>query len=202
MIKMVYFDFGGVLTESGTRGFIQRTIAELYNIPAEQVAIEDLHALLRRGKATDEFFFTELNKRFGGSITKEMFLAKADAGLKKSMEVYDLAASLRARGIRTGILSNVFAMNAHDLTQKGYYEGFDPIVLSCTEGHAKPEPELYLVAIKKSGVNAEEILFIDDQPKCIPPAEALGMHTVLAVSPAQIVADTKQVIAELNGVAL
>lgn len=202
MIKAVLFDFGGVLTESGKSGFISETVADLYNVNRKDVDIGDLHYALRRGKEDEQAFFDELNTRYGGQATKEMFLQKIHASFEPSPEVYKLAKTLREHGIRTGILSNVFAMNARELEKQGWYEGFDPIVLSCDEGFAKPEAALYEIALSKLDLRGEDVLFIDDQEKCMAPAEAHGMHTIIAKSPSQIVADTKALIRTLNKIEL
>lgn len=202
MIKFVYFDYGGVLTQSGRSGFITETIAELLGKNPADIEIGDLHYLLRRGQGNDALFFDEINKRYGGSITKEAFLRKVNAQVNPSHEVYTLAAQLRAQGIGTGLLSNVFALNARDLESQGAYDGFEPRILSCDEGYAKPEQELYDIAVDRAGVLPHEILFVDDQEKCLVPAKAMGMHVVQAVNPAQTVQDTKQVIARENGISL
>jgi len=200
MIKVVLFDFGGVLTEGGKKGFIQSTIAHMVGLPPEEVDIGDLHYMMRRGRGTDEQFFGEINQRYNVHLTKDQFIASTHDLSERAEPVYALAERLRAAGIRTGILSNVFSMSARDLEKRGFYDGFDPIILSCDEGHAKPDPELYQIAIDKSGCAADEILFVDDQDKCLPPAHAFGMLTVQSQSPEQVVRDVTKVIREQNNI--
>jgi epoxide hydrolase-like predicted phosphatase len=202
MIKVVLFDFGGVLTGSGKKGFIGQTIADLYGVDPATLDISNMHYMLRRGRGDEDTFFEELNNRYGKQVTKEMFVEKAQAEFEPTKEVYELAEAMRTHGIRTGILSNIFAMNARVLRKQGWYDGFDPIILSCEEGCAKPEDEFYGIAIERVGVKPEEILFIDDQDKCMPPAKAAGMHTLIATSPEQVIGDAKKIIKELNGVDL
>lgn len=202
MIKAVLFDFGGVLTESGRSGFIGDTVAELYGLQPERVDITREHADLRRGVGTADEFFAKLNKKYGGHITKEMFIEKTSESYSPSPEVYKLAESLRAHGVRTGILSNIFAMNADVLRAQGSYDGFDPIILSCDVGYAKPDQEFYDIAVKRLGVEPSEILFIDDQQKCLTPARAMGMKVVPAMNPSQIVKDVKVLILQENGIEL
>lgn len=202
MIKVVLFDFGGVLSKTGTKGFIQEKIAELYGRDPQEVDITDLHMDLRRGVSTDEDFFTELNKRLNGNVSKQIFLEKIHSAVEVSPKVYDLAARLRKHGIATGIFSNVFAMNADVIRKQGLYDGFDPVLLSCDEGCAKPDEEFYQKAVERTGVRPNEILLIDDQEKCMPPAEKMSMHVILATTPEQIVADTEALIATENGITL
>ncbi|MET1033492.1 MAG: HAD-IA family hydrolase, partial [Candidatus Saccharimonadales bacterium] len=179
MIKAVLFDFGGVLTESGKKGFVDSTIAELYDQMPGTFDIGEWHYKLRRGKGDDDAFFADLNQRFGKHVTKALFLDKTQTSFIPSQEVYDLAKQLREAGIKTGILSNIFRMNARALQEQGWYDGFEPLILSCDEGYAKPDPEIYEIAIQKTGVAAEEILFVDDQDKCMPPAQDRGFYTLM-----------------------
>jgi putative hydrolase of the HAD superfamily len=202
MIKAVLFDFGGVLTGSGRTGFVGQTLAELYGVPAEALQIGEWHAKLRRGQANDDDLFADLNQRFGKPITKEMFLAKTDSMLKPYPAVYALADALRGAGLQVGILSNIFRMNAEKIAAAGWYDGFDPLILSYAEGYAKPDPEIYDLAVKRTGVQPHEILFVDDQAKCIESAEVAGWHTVCAVGEEQIVRDVKRIISEQNGIEL
>lgn len=127
----------------------------------------------------------------------------ANAGVfVPSPQVYELAAQLRAKGIRTGILSNMFALAADKLRKEGLYNGFDPVVLSCDEHVAKPDPLFYDYAVQKLGVKPEEVIFIDDQERFRPPAELVGMHFVLAESPEQVVADVKSLLFEYDALRL
>lgn len=191
MIKVVLFDFGGVLTETGKRGFIRQTLAALYGVPEEKMEVEAFKQMWRRNQTDENEVFARLNQHFNKQITPEMFYEAAHRDVIPAPAIYALAASLRRSGIRTGILSNVFVGTACVLRDKGFYEGFEPVILSCDEGYAKPDEELYQIAIERCGVNPDEIVFIDDQEKCGPPAEKAGMHFILATSPEQVVRDVK-----------
>lgn len=204
MIKAVLFDFGGVLTETGKRGYISGVIADIFGVPPETIDITDIHGDLRRGKIDEAEFFAAINRRYGSpqkQLTKEEFVTRTEI-VKLSPGVIELARKLRGKGITTGILSNVFAINARRLRERGYYEGFFPLILSCDVGRAKPDKEIYDAAIAKLGVKPEEILFVDDQEKCTVPAEAMGMRVVLAESPEQIVRDVKAIMKQENDMEL
>lgn len=202
MIRVVLFDFGGVLTEGGKKGFIGQMVAELYGAPESELNISELHETLRRGKTADDVLFGRLNERYGKQVTKEDFVRKTEEFSKPSLPVYKLAAHLRAHGIRTAVFSNVYAMNAERLQELGRYDGFDPVILSCYEGYAKPDREFYEIALQKTGVAAHEMLLIDDQVRCIEAAQACGMHAIRALSPDQIVADTEALLQKENGITL
>jgi epoxide hydrolase-like predicted phosphatase len=204
MIKAVLFDYGGVLSQGGKSGSIKQIFAKIYGVDEANARLDPLSSKLLRGMVRTDKFFAELNRRHPGAAraTKSLFV-KHDADFAaKSEPVYALASELRKAGMKTGILSNVFAMSADELKKHGNYDGFDPLVLSCNEGTAKPDMQFYERALAKLKLPADEILFIDDQEKCLAPAQKLGMHTILAESPMQIVRDTKAMLKANNGLRL
>jgi len=200
MIKAVLFDYGGVLTEGGTSGCVQRAFAKIYGLdPSEFDADADLILRDRQGAISEQDYFDEMNHRHpnGPRATMQSYLAACDV-FERSKPVYDLAKRLRAHGIVTGILSNINEAVATELRAQGFYDCFKPVLLSCEEGMAKPEAGFYDLAVKRLGCKPEEIAFVDDQEKCRSPAEALGMHFILATSPQQIVQAVEALIREQN----
>ncbi|HSX35118.1 MAG TPA: HAD family phosphatase [Candidatus Saccharimonadales bacterium] len=204
MIKAVLFDYGGVLTQGGTSGGVIRLIANALNVPEKDVLpARELMSELLLGKVTTARFLQKLRQAYpyAQKPNSTKLLANAEVFVP-SQPVYELAAQLRASGVRTGILSNMFELAAARLRQKGLYDGFDPVVLSCEEHLAKPDPLFYDCAIQKLGLRPEEVIFIDDQERFRPPADFVGMHFVLAQSPEQIVADVKSLLFEYDGLRL
>lgn len=202
MIKAVLFDFGGVLTSSGRSGFVTESVAKLYGVDPAEVQMHDTHAELRRGRGDIDALFAGLNRKYGKHVTKEMFVAETTHDYAPLPTVYALAERMRDHGVTTAIFSNIFQVNADELRRRGSYDGFDPVLLSCEQGYAKPDPEFYDIAIKELGVAPEEIMLIDDQEKCLGPARELGMRVVAADSPDQIIADATAIIKAENGIDL
>jgi epoxide hydrolase-like predicted phosphatase len=202
MIKVILFDFGGVLTETGKSGFVRQALADVYGVKLEDIQLGRMQYEWRKNVKDEDQVLDMLNKQFGKHVTAKQFYEHLSSDTVPSEAVYKLATEIRATGIKTGILSNIFSTSAGIIRAQGFYDNFDPVVLSCEEGYAKPDPELYRIAVKKSGVQPDEILFIDDQKKCRPPAEQVGMQFLLATSPQQIVADTKAILKAQNGLEL
>jgi putative hydrolase of the HAD superfamily len=176
---------------------------EVYGLDLKVLNADDISRAMWRGHISDEDFFAEISRRRPDlpAITAEDFRRHMD-NFERSEPVYALAAKARAAGIKTGILSNVFGVGVKPLRQGGFYDGFDPVLLSCEVGYAKPDPEFYQMAIDHLGVAPEEIVFIDDQQYALDPAKAVGMHVILATAPEQIVNDTKALLLKENGVKL
>lgn len=198
MIKAVLFDYGGVLSLGGKnfRGFLRGLLGVDELTDQTEQMVRDLG----RGKITSQDFVARLNQDYGTSIDVEEVVGTHN--FARSEGVYDLADELRKKGIKVGILSNTSDMNAQRLSEEGFYDGFDPVILSFDESFAKPDVELYEKAIAKVGVEPGCILFIDDQQRFLLPAQKLGMQTILAKSEEQIVADTKAMFKKENGLEL
>jgi putative hydrolase of the HAD superfamily len=203
MIKAVLFDFGGVLSEAGARGSVRGWLGKVYGLDLDIEKAQEIFYKMWRGQISDDEFLAEIRQRYPDApvVTKEDFM-KHMQQFRRCEPVYMLAQTLRDHGIKTGILSNVFGMGAEPLKAGGFYTGFDPVILSSDTGLAKPDPEFYALAIQKLGLKPEEIAFIDDQQYALDPAKAIGMHTVLATSPEQIVRDTKELIKAQNNINL
>lgn len=199
MIKAVLFDFGGVLSPGGKS--VRTTLAKTLGVDPAKLKYEDLYDGFRRGTMSSQDFFAAINVRYQTNITEDDFVAQADLFVK-NQAVYDMAASLREHGITTGIASNINASIVPILKKQGYYDGFDPVLLSCEELTAKPSPEFYRLAVKRLGLKPQEVLFIDDQEKCLPPAREMGMHVIRADNEQQIVGDIKALFLQENQLVL
>jgi putative hydrolase of the HAD superfamily len=204
MIKAVLFDYGGVLSEGGGKYSLSDTIAKLYGFKVGWDKLADLHGDLIRGSITTEEFFKRLAAIHNSPkiVTEAEWDEASENVYELSRPVVDLAGRLRQRGIKTGILSNVYAMSAKHHRELGNYNGFDPVVLSCEIGAAKPDARIYMTAVERLGVLPTEVLFVDDQEKWLPSAQAFGMHTIHATNPQQIVDDITRAIKAENGIDL
>ncbi|MFP4564104.1 MAG: HAD family hydrolase [Spirochaetia bacterium] len=88
---------------------------------------------------------------------------------------------LRRRGYRLGLVSNA------DFTETIGWPGspledlFDTVVFSCEAGYAKPEPEIYRIALERLGAEADEAVFIGDGSSGeLEGARRAGLDTVMA----------------------
>ena len=52
-------------------------------------------------------------------------------------------------------------------------------ILSYRDKLIKPDRAVYELLLDRYGLKAQECVFLDDTEKNLPPAEALGIHTIL-----------------------
>ncbi len=84
-------------------------------------------------------------------------------------------AEVRRRGYRVGLISNLFANEAEWLREFELDGAFDCMVLSCETGVMKPDAVAYLMAADRLGVRPQECVFVDDVPRFLEGAKAVGM---------------------------
>ncbi|WP_143307014.1 HAD family hydrolase [Chitinophaga vietnamensis] len=72
------------------------------------------------------------------------------------------------------------------LVQYPFMQWFDGIVVSGREKQRKPSPSFYHLLLDRYHVKAAEALFIDDNPRNVKAAEALGINSILFTDPVQL----------------
>jgi len=88
---------------------------------------------------------------------------------------------LRARGIKTAIISNCDENTRDLLVKLGIAALVDTMVLSCEVGVDKPAARIYTDALGALGVTADTAMFVDDNAAYCAGAVALGIRTVQIV---------------------
>ena len=96
----------------------------------------------------------------------------------------------RERGIRLAVLTNnVREWQPRWRGRWGIDDLFELVVDSSFEGVRKPEPEIYERTLERLGLPGAACVFVDDLEVNLPPAQALGMHTVHYRNTAQAVSE-------------
>ena len=190
MIKTILFDMGGVVITLAQPQAIERFKA-LGLKDAEQrldaYTQQGIFGDLESGKITDEDFRRELSVLVGRELTWQecLYAWKGYCGdvpkrnLRKMKE-------LRERGYRVVLLSNTnpymmswvmsneFDGEGHSLA---YY--LDAAYESYKCGAMKPDAKFFNAVMEGERLIPSETLFIDDGPRNIDAAKALGIQTLL-----------------------
>ncbi|MDO4781360.1 MAG: HAD-IA family hydrolase [Candidatus Saccharibacteria bacterium] len=85
----------------------------------------------------------------------------------------------RLRGrVKLGVLSNMSSNQVPELVGEELAACFDQIVVSGELGVAKPDMRAYLLAAQRLGEFPDDCLLIDDSPRNVAAAEAVGMAAI------------------------
>lgn len=107
----------------------------------------------------------------------------AVAAWRSNQPMLQAARALRKKGFTTCILTNNWL---DDGVHRGHLAQlmcelrphFDVVIESCQVGMAKPEPQLYQLALDTLKARPSEVVFLDDLGVNLKPARTLGMVTV------------------------
>ncbi|MGM9539817.1 HAD family hydrolase [Anaerovibrio sp.] len=111
-------------------------------------------------------------------------ILREDAGLKPIAGIPELLARLKAKGYRIGLgSSSVMANIQLVLNRFGIMDYFDAIAAGSEVEHAKPEPDVYLLAARRLGVATENCTVIEDAGAGVMAAKAAGMRCIAIRNP-------------------
>jgi len=188
MIRTVIFDLGGVLIDDPSPGMI-RYFSSTLGLP--EAAFYDLDLLplpeFQRGLVSEETFWKKVcpNLPEGNLRTQSLWGEAFRGQYKPKKEMFSLASSLKRRGYKIGLLSNIEAPSLEYFNEQRP-DIFDEAVFSCKEGTCKPEKKIYEIALARLGTKAKEAVFIDDREDFVAGAKEIGMETILFTSPGQV----------------
>lgn len=192
IISAVIFDFGGVLSSDDDLGDIARYLADKYRIPSK--ILDDITwrgwKKARVNPKQDAAFWREVARALG--LSERKLRNEYLAFPQLLPDVVTLVRKLRKRYV-VGMLSNqIKTWHQALMRQWKLRRLFDPIVTSYGEGVAKPDLKIYKRLLSKLQFPPHECIYIDDRDYNLPPARALGMHTILFKTPKQLMRDLKK----------
>ncbi|MCB1116610.1 MAG: HAD family phosphatase [Chlamydiia bacterium] len=191
--KTLIFDLGNVLVDfSHEKMFSQ--MAAVTGIPSEEV-----HSLLfeertglqyERGLITTEEIYALIKTKATLSFEMPELLDAASSIFSPKIEMERLVHKLKTIGYRLIVLSNTFKPHI-DYISNNYsiLPYFDYRIYSYEVGFAKPEPQIYKLALKYAECAPREVYYIDDKIENIRPAEILGIHCHHFKSPSLLMDD-------------
>ena len=192
-IRHIFFDVGGVL---GTAGWdTEQRSAAVDRFALDPVDFGQRHqeavGMFEEGRMTlDEYLDVTVfhaSRPFGRDEFKE-FMRSRSAPFPRTIAIARKLADTRRYGLMT-INNESAELNVHRIRRFRLIDIFATFFSSCWLGVAKPSRRIYELALTMSQADPERSVFIDDREQNLPPARALGMHTVRYVSPPQLVTD-------------
>ncbi len=187
-------DYGGVLSTDVFESFsvfeqaegLERGATVRLLLGDERAAT--LLAALETGTVTAAGFQAEIGALLG--VAPAGLLARMFATMRPEPAMLEAVRGLRRAGVRTALVSNSWGVDGYP--KELFRDLFDAVVISGDVGLRKPDPEIYLLAAAKIGLDPAECVFVDDLPGNLKPAARLGMavirHTAAAATIAELAA--------------
>jgi epoxide hydrolase-like predicted phosphatase len=187
-IKWLLVDIGDVLlarNEDNNKTFDELLVDELHvDIELAKEINKAHYSIMDIKYIPEEEFVSSLKRDLGYDAPKDVFSYFARAYGKQrqpNTQFLNFLKDIRLGGIKTAVLSNTIAIYAPAHASAGINKesGFEPIIYSWQVKLAKPQKEIFELAINELKVKPEDIIFIDDKPEHIKGAASMGMHTIL-----------------------
>jgi putative hydrolase of the HAD superfamily len=117
----------------------------------------------------------------GRQVAEALFAAFSDpAGYRLFDDVRPALEALAGRGVTLGVVSNFEPWLEDVLALQGVDHLFATVAISGKLGVAKPDPEIFQVALKEAGAEPEATVHVGDQPvNDVAAARAVGITPVL-----------------------
>jgi len=202
-IRAVVFDFGGVLITPITT--LLAEVATWHDV--SMVSMLDVLMGPRETSTSDHpWHRAERGELATSEMQREVVPFAEAAGLTLRGDEYqrvlsgeftvhdaviDRIVRLHDEGYLLGLLTNSFVEFREHLESRIDFSMFDVVVDSSEVGHRKPEPAIYELTTNRLGVEASEILYLDDFAANLEGAKAAGWQTIH-------VTDIETALAELD----
>ena len=188
-VAAVAFDMGGVLTHTSFGG-LEAYAADLGLPEGLLTGYFRGHpqmVLLETAKISSREFFkfvcVDCEQRTGTRLDIRELASAAAKGEVLNPVMLELVDEVH-RDCTTALLTNNVAEAGWRATFP--FDLFDVVIDSSQVGVRKPDPRIYEELIRRLGVPAEAIAFVDDLPENLPPAARLGIRAVLFTGPGEV----------------
>ena len=193
MIKIIFFDVGGVLA-SGNFESERASKSLRVNKREFDAIIVRFSGPCEEAKISDNDFLKRFSDKFDLSFSnvKNIWTKAYEKNLKVNKYMYRLVFALKKLGYKIGIISNVKKIYTTINNKKKVYSGFSPVVLSYKVKIIKPNKKIYLLSCRLAKVKPSEAVFIDDRIKNVRGARVFGMKAILYKNPAKLKKDLRR----------
>lgn len=185
MLEALIFDYGGVVSDGGRNFEPAMRLAsklEIDQTSAVKVITEPWDQL-SKGFIDIDTFWTMVEDALRYKVNDDLrdIWNTFNNCMFPRQEIQTTLKSLKASGYTLGLLSDTVPPTAQSIRHGGGYDPFEFTILSCEVGLRKPDERIYNMVLSKiPNIDPENIVYVDDNPINLVPAQKLGMQTILA----------------------
>jgi putative hydrolase of the HAD superfamily len=196
-IRVVFFDFGGVLMRTEHQAPRQH-LAESLNME-----YEDLERVIFGSPTARQATVGEISEEEHWKAVMQKLRLPEDQTSRVKDEFFGgdlfdptMLDFLRVTHpeCRLGLISNAWSGLRAYLAERKLAEPFEQLIVSAEVGVAKPDARIFQIALEKMNVPAAEVVFMDDFIENVEGARAAGMQAVHFKSQDEALKELKQVL--------
>lgn len=182
MIETLFLDLGGVCIKVNPLPSLSRLSRTVGTVSEKEIsdfiAHSDLTRRFEKGLIDPKTFYHCLLDEWETDFSFDFFKEIWNSIFSPIQPVIALLPELK-KSCRLICVSNTNLLHIEYLKiHIPIFHWFDHLIFSYEVGSAKPEPEIYLEALKRAGSQPEKCLFVDDLLVNIETAKEMGMKTI------------------------
>jgi FMN phosphatase YigB (HAD superfamily) len=188
-LKALLFDAGNVLYHRPRRGeslAIYLKMCGLPLIPSKDPSRQELKRQAHLGEITETTYYDALLDLFGvhdpiARLKGRHILYDEERDIVFFAGVPETLCRLKEDGLRLGVVTNTYVSTNEKLAwfhQASFGSVWDSFATSCELGVVKPDPEIYLSALKPLDLTPEKAAFVGHAAVELEAAKELGMTTI------------------------
>ena len=198
MIKAIAFDYNGVI-EIIEKDLRQKMSDYLKISPEDWLrSYYSFNYLCATGKKSYKEVYAMVAKEFNASDADVAHIHKMmDENMqtrKINFELLEIIKDLKNKGYKIGLVTNNHIKTRQKITDEKVIDYFDTAIISAEVDCFKPEPQIFHILFDKLGVEANEVVFIDDHKTSLFGAEKIGYTPILYINNEQL----KEELRKLN----
>lgn len=178
--SVILCDLGGVVVHVEAERIIHQ-MSQLMNYPFDEVhraVYEDgLLVPFELGQINPRAYYDGLTRALGLRWSFEQFMRAWNDLLRENHDVIPLLRRLAGR-FQLVALSNTNVLHLAHMRAFPSLDFFKGWVASCEVGLRKPDPEIYRVALERSGAAPGEAIYVDDRPELVEAGRAAGLTAI------------------------
>ena len=176
MIKAIIFDLFGTLVEISESSQPFRELTRKLNLDTERA----FYLAMTTENRTLYDYVKQLDAEPPDGI--ETLQAKLDQKVQ-SVRLFDDTLSalreLKSSGLNFALISNLASPYKPSFFELGLDQFFDEVVFSCDCGYAKPQEEIYRLALQQLDLSPEQTVMVGDSYECdVVGPEAIGIKAL------------------------
>ncbi|PCI93385.1 hypothetical protein COB11_05375, partial [Candidatus Aerophobetes bacterium] len=166
-LKAVVFDYNGVISafnQNDYRELCEKEWGE--DIATLDVAYEEYKNTVKDANYCEDELWAFVSRWIGKEIPKgwiEKLTSFIEENFFNDPKMLSLIQDLKEKNLKIYLLTNSWAFQYKILKDKGDFDCFDEVFVSCVYGLSKPDPKFFKAVLAKTGHKASECFFIDDK---------------------------------------